>query len=191
MRVKEIFTSIQGEGVNIGRQCTFIRTVGCNLDCPWCDTNYSRQGGEVLDMGSILNGLTCPPGLVVITGGEPLLQPDIIELTEALLEDGYQVAIETNGTIKKVFDEGVWVTVSPKPGSNYEILIKPSEIKLVVSPELSRAVVAGFDNAYPDLPKILQPCAGFEDSVGRCLNFQKVFPNWRVLPQLHKLWKLK
>jgi len=100
MIVSEIFRSLQGEGLNQGRPCTFIRLTGCNLRCAWCDTDYAQEGGtkmsvtEVLDQVWLLNGKH-----ICITGGEPLLQQEeILELLKKFSLHGYTVEIETNGT---------------------------------------------------------------------------------------------
>ncbi len=100
MIVSEIFRSLQGEGRNQGRPCTFIRLAGCNLRCAWCDTSHAWEGGtrmsvtEVLDRVWLLNGKH-----ICITGGEPLLQRDeVIELLKKFDRHGYTVEIETNGT---------------------------------------------------------------------------------------------
>jgi 7-carboxy-7-deazaguanine synthase len=104
MVVTEIFRSIQGESSHAGRPCVFVRLTGCNLRCRWCDTAYAFHGGrrmtidEVLDQVHRLSGGSgSPTGLVELTGGEPLLQPDAPRLAERLVEDGYQVLIETSG----------------------------------------------------------------------------------------------
>lgn len=101
MQICEIFRSIQGEGKNQGRPCTFIRFAGCNLRCRWCDTPASREGGldyslkEVLEIVHGFGG-----SYACITGGEPLLQgEDVRMLGHALQERGYMIDIETNGTI--------------------------------------------------------------------------------------------
>ncbi|WP_332449068.1 7-carboxy-7-deazaguanine synthase QueE [Methanoculleus sp.] len=100
MIVSEIFRSLQGEGLNQGRPCTFVRLTGCNLRCAWCDTDYAREGGEemsvieVLDQVWLLNGRH-----ICITGGEPLLQrEEVLELLKKFSLHGYTVEIETNGT---------------------------------------------------------------------------------------------
>ncbi len=100
MKVNEIFKSIQGESSYAGLPCSFIRTTGCNLRCSYCDTKYAFEVGEELSVEMILERIKdykCD--LVEITGGEPLLQKDIYSLTERLLEGGYRVLVETNGSI--------------------------------------------------------------------------------------------
>src|SRR5881628_3451934 len=98
MRVAEIFYSIQGEGRLVGTPSVFIRTSGCNLRCAWCDTPYTswRPEGEEWSLREILaevKSYPCPH--VVITGGEPLLAPEIEELTTRLKEKNRHITIET------------------------------------------------------------------------------------------------
>lgn len=99
--VHSIFPTIQGEGPFVGCRAIFVRLAGCNLQCPMCDTEYTkgRQGLSVPVIVAMIRDLTYPiPNLVVITGGEPLRQP-IGELVLALLTVGFKVQIETNGTL--------------------------------------------------------------------------------------------
>ncbi|MDP2862144.1 MAG: radical SAM protein [Desulfobacterales bacterium] len=98
--VNEIFNSIQGESLYAGLPCTFIRLTGCNLRCSYCDTRYAYGEGTSLTMTDIIDkvsGYECP--LVEITGGEPLLQDETPLLIINLIENGYTVLLETNGTI--------------------------------------------------------------------------------------------
>ncbi|HWF12219.1 MAG TPA: radical SAM protein [Candidatus Acidoferrales bacterium] len=114
MIISEIFRSIQGEGTRTGLPCIFVRLTGCNLRCTWCDTAYAFHGGEkmsveeVLSRVSELSSHTAPKQngstrnqpklpLVELTGGEPLLQPEAIPLSQKLLDSGYQVMVETSG----------------------------------------------------------------------------------------------
>lgn len=101
MKVNEIFRSIQGEGVNQGRPCTFIRFAGCNLNCSWCDTPRARSEGVEMDKDAILLRVRELGGrYICITGGEPLLQgPPLLSLVQDLSSAGYTIDIETNGTL--------------------------------------------------------------------------------------------
>lgn len=101
LRVAEIFQSIQGEGWNQGKPTVFIRLVGCNLNCAWCDTQYAREGGTEMSVQEIIAEIAnLRPHRVCITGGEPLLQfPGLVPLLASLCGHGYQVEIETNGTV--------------------------------------------------------------------------------------------
>ena len=98
MVITEIFKSIQGESTYAGLPCVFVRLTGCNLRCHWCDTAYAFHGGRQMSLDEVL---ACVRGfggkLVEITGGEPLLQPDVIPLAETLIEEDYRVLVETSG----------------------------------------------------------------------------------------------
>src|SRR5512137_1343861 len=101
MKITEIFRSLQGEGKNQGKPCLFIRLAGCNLNCTWCDTKYSREGGMTMSLDSVLEQVwRVNPPYVCITGGEPLIQADALEsLLASLHSRGTEIDIETNGTI--------------------------------------------------------------------------------------------
>ncbi|MGH7785115.1 MAG: 7-carboxy-7-deazaguanine synthase QueE [Candidatus Binatia bacterium] len=104
MRIAEIFYSIQGEGRLVGLPSVFIRTSGCNLRCVWCDTPYTSWNPEGREMAvpEILSSLKIYPGRhVVVTGGEPLLAPEIQELTAQLNKSAAHVTLETAATIFK------------------------------------------------------------------------------------------
>lgn len=103
MKVNEIFLSIEGEGKRAGLPCAFIRLFGCNLNCSYCDTRYSCDGKEyeILTKEQILETLQNKRVKnVTITGGEPLIHAGIYPLIELLVENGYQVNVETNGSIR-------------------------------------------------------------------------------------------
>jgi 7-carboxy-7-deazaguanine synthase len=100
LRINEIFYSIQGESVHAGLPCVFVRLTGCNLRCTYCDTQYAFDEGRFMSVADILRQVGqfgC--GLVEITGGEPLFQSHTPALAGKLLESGYQVLVETNGSL--------------------------------------------------------------------------------------------
>jgi 7-carboxy-7-deazaguanine synthase len=98
MRVTEIFFSIQGEGTRAGRPCVFVRFTGCDLRCGYCDTAYAFHGGQDLSREQIVAEVARhPTKLVLLTGGEPLLQRELPELAAELLARGYEVTVETHG----------------------------------------------------------------------------------------------
>jgi len=145
MKVTEIFTSIQGESTFCGLPCTFIRMTGCNLRCKYCDTPYALEGGEELDLDQIMDKVKeAGISLVELTGGEPLLQEECYLLINLLLEEGYTVLLETNGslTLEKL-DSRVMKIVDIKcPGSgmsekmdfsNVNYLTGKDEVKFVIS----------------------------------------------------------
>lgn len=105
MQITEIFRSIQGESTYAGLPCIFVRLTGCNLRCVWCDTAYAFYGGKTMSVDGVMEvvrGFSESDGkrrvsLVEITGGEPLLQKEVVPLMERLLTDGYRVLVETSG----------------------------------------------------------------------------------------------
>jgi len=97
--INEIFYSIQGESLYSGLPCVFVRLSGCNLRCSYCDTRYAYKEGEKIEIPEIINRVAFYESpLVEITGGEPLLQKDTPFLITSLLEEGYEVLLETNGS---------------------------------------------------------------------------------------------
>lgn len=100
LKVNEIFHSIQGESSYAGYPCVFVRLTGCNLRCSYCDTRYAYDEGYDLEIEEILNRVkSFKCRLVEVTGGEPLLQRETPHLIHNLLEDGFTVLLETNGSL--------------------------------------------------------------------------------------------
>jgi 7-carboxy-7-deazaguanine synthase len=102
LKIAELFYSIQGEGTLVGVPSVFIRTSGCNLRCSWCDTPYTswQPEGTELSLRQIVDeARSYPARHVVVTGGEPMIQPEIIPLTEQLRAAGLHITIETAGTV--------------------------------------------------------------------------------------------
>ena len=113
----EIFESMQGEGRNTGRPCVFVRFAGCNLSCPWCDTDVARRFSMPLDE-LVAEVSSFRPRSVVLTGGEPTLAAGMPELVAALKERGFWIAVETNGTSAPDWLAFVdYVACSPKRGA--------------------------------------------------------------------------
>ena len=126
-KVNEIFYSLQGEGANAGTPAVFVRFAGCNLRCPFCDTDFDSytemSADEIADeVGQY------PADFVVLTGGEPSLQVDE-NLVAVLRSRDLVIAIETNGTHPLPYDID-WVTLSPKEGSQI-VLTEADEVKVV------------------------------------------------------------
>jgi len=100
VRVTEIFFSIQGEGTRAGRPCVFVRFTGCDLRCVWCDTAYAFHGGTDMARPEIVEAVERHPcRFALLTGGEPLLQPELPALCRDLLARGWEVAVETHGQL--------------------------------------------------------------------------------------------
>ena len=100
MKINEIFYSIQGEGKWTGLPNIFIRTTGCNLRCSYCDTKYAYDEGSEKNIKDILKEIKkFPCNNICITGGEPLLQSDILKFLEVLIKKKYSICLETNGSI--------------------------------------------------------------------------------------------
>jgi 7-carboxy-7-deazaguanine synthase len=116
MRLAELFYSIQGEGKLMGVPSVFVRASGCNLRCIWCDTPYAswQPEGENVSVGEIVKRVEEHGARhVVITGGEPMIMPDIGELCEALKERGHHITIETAATVFEVVKVDL-ASLSPK-----------------------------------------------------------------------------
>jgi 7-carboxy-7-deazaguanine synthase len=102
LKIAELFYSLQGEGALLGMPSVFIRTSGCNLRCAWCDTPYTswKPEGADFSLDRIINEVRAHPARhVVVTGGEPMIAPEIIALTERLRGLGLHITIETAGTV--------------------------------------------------------------------------------------------
>lgn len=135
LKVHEIFYSLQGETTTAGFTSVFIRLAGCNLDCTWCDTPQAKTGGTDMTIDEImakLEGLE-PFNHVTLTGGEPLIQDEAIGLLHRLTDNGYDVQVETNGSI--LFDSmprGVRIIADVKtPSSGEENSFKIENVKFL------------------------------------------------------------
>lgn len=158
LKINEIFHSVQGESRQAGRPCVFVRLTECNLRCTWCDTPYAFEQGEEMTRGAILEGIArFGTRYVLITGGEPLLQPQVHGLIAELLDHGYEVGIETGGSLDIApVDPRATIIMDLKcPGSgmqennlwdNVERLKPTDEVKFVLADrvdyEWARAIMA-------------------------------------------------
>lgn len=202
--VKEIFPTLQGEGRNAGRAAVFCRFAGCNLwsgreedrataTCRFCDTDFigtdGPGGGRFADAAGLARAIaatwsaaTTRDALVVFTGGEPLLQLDA-PLIEAVHDAGFEIAVETNGTIEP--PAGIdWLCVSPKAGAGL-VVRQGSELKLVYpQPEAAPERFAGLDFAH----FLLQPMDGPDRAANTraAIAYCLAHPQWRLSMQTHK-----
>ena len=100
LRLTEIFYSLQGEALTSGLPTIFVRLTGCPLRCVYCDTEYAFTGGERQSLETIIETIkSYPCKRICLTGGEPLAQPNAIELMQRLLSDGYEISLETAGAL--------------------------------------------------------------------------------------------
>lgn len=201
--VKEIFLTLQGEGMQAGRRAVFLRFSGCNLwtgreqdraaaQCTFCDTDFvgmdGAHGGRydaaaLADRVAALWGEDPARRLVVMTGGEPLLQADA-PLIDALHARGFEVAVETNGT-RPAPDGLDWICVSPKASTDI-VQRAGNELKLVwPQPNIDPAALLGWDFAH----FIVQPMDGPDRAASLDAAIALVLsdPRWRLGVQTHKL----
>lgn len=178
LTVHEIYLSVQGESTYVGLPCVFVRLTACDLRCVWCDTAYAFSGGRkmpVEDVVAAVRALDCP--LVELTGGEPLLQPEAIPLMRRLLDEGFEVLLETGGhlPIDRV-PAGVHVILDVKcPGSgeaskmhwpNLDVISRDHEVKFVIADradyEYARNVIATHDLGARAGAVLLSPVHGVQ-----------------------------
>ncbi|AHF08179.1 7-carboxy-7-deazaguanine synthase QueE [Desulfitobacterium metallireducens] len=189
----ESFTSIQGEGMHMGKGATFIRVAGCNLRCRWCDTSYSFDPSKARLMSAqeIVDEIPMPHQHIVITGGEPTLY-DLGPLVYELHKLGKYVAIETNGTNPIPVEWGIdWVTASPKPGSGFALACSADELKYVVDDEFSIEYIT--DHEMIEGRIFLQVESGRPESAQKAYDLIQRFPERRLRLgiQLHKFLNVR
>jgi 7-carboxy-7-deazaguanine synthase (Cx14CxxC type) len=208
--VKEIYYTLQGEGAQAGRPAVFCRFAGCNLwsgreadrttaTCNFCDTDFvgtdGPGGGKFADAESLVSachiawsGNSGTQPFVVLTGGEPMLQVDA-PLIDALHAGGFEIAIETNGTlpVPRSID---WICVSPKAGTELKQR-SGDELKLVYpQAELDPCEVEALDFAH----FLLQPMDEGDRGAGNLratIDYCLAHPKWRLSLQTHKLLGLR
>ena len=208
--VKEMFLTLQGEGLQAGMRAVFLRFAGCNLwsgreedrataECTFCDTDFvgidGDGGGRFADADALADRVLSFWGepeeggirLVVITGGEPMLQLDA-DLAAALKARGFRIAIETNGTIP-VIDGVDWICVSPKAGTKV-VQHRGDELKMVWPQSgLDVAEIESWDFRH----WLVQPMDGVtaRQSHEAAIAFVLDRPRWRLSIQTHKLLGLR
>ena len=158
LEVKSTFPTLQGEGPFTGQPAVFVRLGGCNLACSFCDTDFEEfHSMELSDLLERIQELSQAQGkrvrhLVVITGGEPLRQ-NIAPLCQALLNDGFSVQIETNGTLWRELPAAVHVVCSPKHTKTGYHPIRPDLLKRISA---FKFLVSQRHEGYSDIPDIGQ-----------------------------------
>ena len=202
--VKECFLTLQGEGVQSGSRAVFLRFAGCNLwsgreqdrtsaQCTFCDTDFvgtDGEGGgkfagvdELAEHVERLWGDGCEERLVVVTGGEPMLQLDT-ELVDALHARGFRIAAESNGTLPAT--PGIdWLCISPKAGTEV-VQRSGNELKLVWPQEgIEPAELEGWDFDH----FLVQPmdCERREEAMDAAVRLAMERPKWRLALQAHKI----
>ena len=200
--VKECFLTLQGEGVQSGSRAVFLRFAGCNLwsgreqdrataQCNFCDTDFvgtdGEGGGKFADAEALAEQVVATWGggeqrLVVITGGEPMLQLDR-ELIDALHARGFRVAVESNGTMPAV--DGIdWLCVSPKAGTDV-VQRRGDELKLVWP---QQGVDPAALEAWDFRNFLVQPmdCDDREAALDASIRLVMDRPKWRLSLQAHK-----
>lgn len=205
-RINDIFYSLQGEGYNTGRAAVFVRFAGCNLRCPFCDTEfdtYREMSGDDIVAGIL--GLMAVEGgqhaadsrlLVVLTGGEPTLQVDET-FVDLLHQRGFEVAMESNGILPAPVNLD-WLTVSPK--RKEELVMRnekwgrqPNELKIIFDEKTDLETFPSPHSSFPSPPLLyLQPCDTGDAErnariVEQCVDYIKKHPQWRLSLQTHKL----
>lgn len=190
MKVNEIFYSLQGEGFNAGTPAVFVRFAGCNLQCPFCDTDFA-VGTEMTEEDIAAQVVRYPASLVVITGGEPSLQLTV-SLVDALHRQGRRVAVETNGT-HPLPSNVDWITLSPKDTFlgmvASPILTEVDELKVVFD-GIHQPVI--YENIKVRHARFLQPCDTGDPQrngiiVNQVVEYVKANPQWRLSLQIHKI----
>jgi 7-carboxy-7-deazaguanine synthase len=202
-KVNEIFSSIQGEGIFIGLPMNFIRFTRCNLSCRWCDTAYHK--GTDLSCAAILKRLDKKIKWVSLTGGEPLMEKDLPSLISELKDKGFKVLLETNGSIynKRIFSSCDHISLDLKAPSSGNCVHseaafryclthpKKSQIKVVVQDASDLRFFAKMHSFGVDYPNwIIQP----EWSRINVIDYSKIlsrYPGVRVIPQVHKVLKVR
>ena len=149
MRIAEIFYSVQGEGGLVGIPSIFIRTSGCNLRCSWCDTPYTSWSpeGQNLSINQILESVASHHAArhVVLTGGEPMIAPGIVDLSDRLRALGMHITIETAGTVSAPVACDL-MSISPKlSNSTPEGVFRTQHERLRIQPGILQQLIANYD----------------------------------------------
>lgn len=193
LNINEIFYSIQGEGLYTGCAAVFVRLAGCTMGCSWCDTKYAAQTNMRLTPKSILAEIkkyNCPR--VILTGGEPCEQ-QISPLIALLHSDGFEIHMETNGSINIDTKNIKCLTVSPKRNPHPDMLKKADAIKCVIddNPQSQTEPLRYQKYLKDGAALFIQPESNKKENLVKCLELIKQNPQIRLSVQLHKLINVK
>jgi 7-carboxy-7-deazaguanine synthase len=186
--IVNVFRTIQGEGLLSGVPMVFVRTSGCSVGCPQCDTNYIPRNMTFIDKVVESVSLLQTGGWVWVTGGEPTDWKSVHQLSTELRSSGYKTAIATSGC--RWFDRGVWDFVSVSPHSKCISMDAGNQVNLV--PGLGwvgiedTAVFESMDFSE----RYITPLYGDRDSLKSCIEFVLQNDKWRLGVQSHKEWNL-
>ena len=189
----EIFESLQGEGRNTGRPCVFVRFAGCNLKCPWCDTDVKKR--FEVSMDELLAELgQYKAKSVILTGGEPTIQAGMPELVAALKKAGYWIGVETNGTRDADWLGFVdYVACSPKMEfaelyNGDSILGTADEVRVVASGEKAVSFCKRIRKTIDATDYYVSPCdRDGEIDFATAKSVLSQLDGWSLSVQLHKL----
>ena len=189
----EIFESLQGEGRNVGRPCVFVRFAGCNLNCPWCDTETARKFDLTLDE-LVAEVKTHKAKSVILTGGEPTIQQGMPELVARLKAEDYWIAVETNALVDADWLAFVdYVACSPKAefADRYAqacALRRADEVRVVASSEKVAAFCRQIRKAISATDYYVSPCDhDGEIDFATAKTVLSKLEGWSLSVQLHKL----
>ena len=188
-RLVEIFESLQGEGRNTGRPCVFVRFAGCNLACPWCDTDVGERFSMTLEE-LLAEIASYKAKTVVLTGGEPTLVEGAPELIAALKAAGYFIAVETNATVDAPWLQFVdYVACSPKAEFPDKIeLKKANEVRVVASGESAVEFCRRVKDLIEADDYYVSPCDhGGEIDFATAKSVLAKLDGWSLSVQLHKI----
>jgi len=206
LRITEIFRSIQGESTHAGRPCTFVRLTGCPMRCTWCDSEYTFTGGDHFTIDAIMERVRdfrCP--LVEVTGGEPLAQPEALNLIKRLCDEDFEVLIETGGYVStEPVDERAKIILDVKCPASGEAernhwpnltRLRPDkdEVKFVIASredwEFAMKIIAEYDLQRRAKAILISPAWGLIDLQELAKWIVESALNVRMQLQLHKyIW---
>lgn len=205
-QVTELEPTIEGEGLWVGLPVVILRLFGCNLRCPWCDSERSYSDistAKPYTLEQLIKKIEATKiKRVAITGGEPFLTPDLPHLTKTLDSLGYIMKIETNGT--KFLEEfekskNINIVCSPKPNdykTDTRLLSLADELKFVVDDTLTLDILLEerFKDLYKNIPLILQPESNKPEMIKKAIGFGQdlleIGLEARVIPQVHKFMNI-